>query len=114
MVTVHLGCLTDYYIAIGVNYLGHSGFAKKSYFWCTAESKNFSQLPEANVECRHIFDQMQTVFTGEFDKTVVSGAGVSDFVHIDHALKAKSNIPAKGLTELDRLAYVVAQIDCDC
>ena len=47
------------------------------------------------------------MFTGEFDKTIVSPAGVSDFVYIDEELRAKNKIPAGGLTELDRLSYVV-------
>jgi radial spoke head protein 9 len=35
-------------------------------------------------------------------------------VYIDADLLSKVKIPAKGLTELDRLAYVVQQIDSDC
>ena len=38
---------------------------------------------------------------------VVTPAGVSDFVYIDEELRAKNKIPATGLTELDRLSYVV-------
>jgi len=37
----------------------------------------------------------------------VSGTGVSDFVYIDEDLRAKNKIPQTGLTELDRLSYVV-------
>jgi len=47
------------------------------------------------------------VFTGEFDKVIVSAAGVSDFVYIDEDLRAKNKVPATGITELDRLSYVV-------
>lgn len=54
------------------------------------------------------------MFTGEFDKVIVSPAGVSDFVYIDEELRAKNKLPAGGLTELDRLSYVVQQIDSDC
>jgi radial spoke head protein 9 len=45
---------------------------------------------------------------------IVSGNGTSNLVFIDADLLCKVKIPAKGLTELDRLAYVVQQIDCDC
>ena len=47
------------------------------------------------------------MFTGEFDKVIVSAAGVSDFVYIDEDLRAKNKVPATGITELDRLSYVV-------
>jgi hypothetical protein len=57
---------------------------------------------------------MQTIFTGEFDKVIVSGLGVSDIVHIDEDLKKKINIPQTGITELDRLSHVVNQIESDC
>ena len=68
----------------------------------------FSQLPAPlSASCRPLFDQMQTVFTGEFDKVIVSGKGTSDLVYIDADLLSKVKIPTKGLTELDRLAYVV-------
>ena len=75
----------------------------------------FSQLPAPlSASCRPLFDQMQTVFTGEFDKVIVTGAGVSDFVYIDKDLRAQVTIPMNGITELDRLAHVVNQIDSDC
>lgn len=68
----------------------------------------FSQLPAPlSASCRPLFDQMQTVFTGEFDKVIVTGAGVSDFVYIDKDLRAQVTIPMNGITELDRLAHVV-------
>jgi len=54
------------------------------------------------------------VFTGEFDKVIVTAAGVSDFVYIDEDLRAKTKLPAAGITELDRLSYVVHAIDSDC
>ena len=54
------------------------------------------------------------MFTGEFDKVIVTGAGVSDFVYIDEALRAKIKLPVAGLTELDRLSHVVNKIDSDC
>jgi len=44
----------------------------------------------------------------------VTGAGVSDFVYIDEDLRAKCKVPQSGITELDRLSYVVCQIDSDC
>jgi len=51
------GCLTDYYIAVGINYLGKVGFCEKKFFWCTGDSKKFSELPEPTmVNCGALFD----------------------------------------------------------
>ena len=54
------------------------------------------------------------MFTGEFEKTIVAANGESSFLFVDKDLLGKVQIPARGLTELDRLSYVVHQIDNDC
>lgn len=76
--------LTDYYIALGVNYLGHVDFPQKQFFWCSGENLKFTQLPAPKMGNKKQFDAMQTMFTGEFDKVI-------NF----------------GITEIDRLSYVV-------
>ena len=40
--------------------------------------------------------------------------GVSTYVHCDSGVLSRCAIPARGLTELDRLSHVVSQIDSDC
>ena len=57
---------------------------------------------------------MQAVFTGEFENVIVQSNGVSEIVYTNKEMLACCNIPERGLTELDRLAYVVTQIDSDC
>ena len=100
---------------MGVNFLGNQDFAKKRFFWCTADNMKFSELPEPlSAKCRPVFDQIQSVFTGEFDKTIVEGSGISQFVFLDKDLLSKCKIPHRGITELDRLSHVVHQIDSDC
>ena len=100
---------------MGVNYLGHQEFADKQFFWCSGDSFKFTQLPAPTSDtCRPLFDQIQTVFTGEFDKIIVSPTGVSQYVHLDKAVLAQCQIPARGLSELDRLSHVVFQVDSDC
>ena len=37
-----IGALTDYYIALGVNFLGHQNFAEKKFFWCSGETLKFT------------------------------------------------------------------------
>ena len=96
-------------MAVGVTYMGEQNFAKKNFYWCTGgESMKFSELPESlGLQCGPLFDHIQTVFTGEFEKVIVKADGVSPFVHVDDFLRAQIKIPANGVTELDRLSYVV-------
>ena len=103
-------------MAVGVTYMGQQNFAKKNYYWCTGgEDMKFSELPASLASsCGALFDQIQTVFTGEFEKVIVKADGVSSFVHVDEFLRAQIKIPPQGITELDRLSYVVHQVDSDC
>lgn len=50
---------------------------------------------------------MQSVFTGQFDIVVVDNKGVSEMVYLDQDVLSQVKIPAKGITELDRLSHVV-------
>jgi hypothetical protein len=54
---------------------------------------------------------MQTFFFGEHERLIVDGKGFSPYVQL--CLK-KSQIPSRGLTELDRLSFVVRSIDFNC
>ena len=75
----------------------------------------FTKLPDSlSATCRPLFDQIQTIFTGEFNKVIIKANGVSDFLNVDKELLARVSIPARGITELDRLSHVVHQIDSDC
>jgi hypothetical protein len=77
-VLILLGCLTDYYIAVGVNFLGQPDFASKKFYWCTGDNMKFSEMPAPHsASCRPLFDQIQSVFTGEFDKCIVECNGLS-------------------------------------
>lgn len=74
----------------------------------------FAELPASIDSCRPLFDQIQSIFTGEFEKTIVQGNGTSQCLFVDQDLMKKVQIPTRGISELDRLSYVVRQIDCDC
>lgn len=110
--------MTDYYIALGINYLGRPALEfndSKRFFWCTSENLKFSELPAPLTDkCRPLFDQIQAVFTGEFEKVIVEPTGISQYLQPDQDLLRKVTIPHRGLTELDRLSYVVHQMDNDC
>lgn len=53
---------------------------------------------------------MNSYFTGEYDRVIIKASGPG--VVIDPA--AGLVMPPKNITELDRLAYVVRQIENDC
>lgn len=106
--------MTDYYIAVGINFLGQQEFASKQFFWCTGDNLKFTELPQPVRSCSRLFDQIQSMFTGEFEKLLVQSNGKSQVLFVEQELLAQVQIPARGLSELDRLSYVVNQIDSDC
>ncbi len=64
--------------------------------------------------CKAIFEQLQTYFSGEHQKVLVDAMGFSSVVHLRVGSFSAKDIPAGGLTELDRLSYVVHAIDSQC
>lgn len=112
-----IGVVNDYYIAMAVHYLGVSDFPRKTFFWCSSSNWTFSSLPQPFTHLKHVYDKVQVYFSGEFDKVVISANGKSDSVDVQaaHAGVGKPlEIPKKGVSELDRLAYVVTSVESDC
>ncbi len=65
----------------------------------------------------HVFDKIQVFFTGEFDRVLIDAHGKSEVVDVAeaHSIKTKPiELPKRGVTELDRLAYVVQTVENDC
>ena len=58
VITVVSGVDSDYYIAVGMNCLGHKGFPKRVFFWCTSKNWKFSHLNEPNWKMGPIFEQI--------------------------------------------------------
>lgn len=56
------------------------------------------------------FDQLTTYLTGEFDRIIFEDAIAGATVHEEHGII----LPSKHLTELDRVSYLVNQIERDC
>lgn len=96
-----LGTVKDYFVAVALTYTGQRDFPKKQFFWCSASNFIFAQLPDALKQHETAFNKMQTYFTGEFDRVLISGG--SEGVKIDEGLV----LPPKHVTELDRLAWTV-------
>lgn len=55
---VYLGVDSDYFIAVGMDCLGHKGFPKRSFYWSTSKNWKFSQLADPNLKMGPIFDQI--------------------------------------------------------
>ena len=53
---------------------------------------------------------MNTYFSGEYDRIIIEGTGPGTV--IDE--KAGIVLPPKGVTELDRLSYVINTIEDNC
>lgn len=106
------GVQNDYFIAYGTNYMGRKEFPCRQFYWCTSSNWTFSKLPCALKNLDNIFNQVQTYFIGEFDRTIIDNKGFSEFVHLSK--DQAECLPARGITELDRLSFVVSQIDNNC
>ena len=75
---IFLGIETDYYIAVGMNTKGTKDFPKRTFFWCQPNTWQFSLMSEPKEELGHIFNQIQTFFTGESERQIVDAGGFSD------------------------------------
>jgi len=113
--------VNDYYVAVGLNYVGVSDFPTKRFFWSsTATNWEFAELPKPMSHLgKSLFERIQTFFTGEFDRVLVDSNGKSS---TDYGFGADVQLTAeelelggkKGVTELDRLTYVVATVEKEC
>ena len=57
---------------------------------------------------------MNTFFTGESERNIVDAQGFSDQIMLRPGSFKPEELPAGGITEQDRLSYVVSQIDSQC
>lgn len=108
------GIETDYYIAVGQNTLGTKNFPKRVFYWCQPTTWQFSILPAAKMQFEPIFEQLQTMFTGEIERQIVDCEGFSDQMRLRNGSFDPAKLPANGITEQDRLSYVVCCIESQC
>jgi len=82
--------------------MGFSGESKT--FWCSSSSMIFSELPAplTNPEDLDNLLKINTLFTGEFDQVLFKGCGPAKVIDDELGI----TLPAKNITELDRLSYV--------
>ena len=82
----------------------------KNFYWCCSTNFIFSSLPKPSQDTVEKLRTFPSLFTGEFDQVLVESTEEPKV--IDAA--AGIVLPPKHLTELDRLAVVVHQIDRRC
>lgn len=82
----------------------------KNFYWCSSSNFVFSSLPcVTDAQARQLVD-MSCLFSGEFDTVLIESNDPPTV--IDAA--AGIILPPKHMTELDRLAATVREIDSTC
>lgn len=109
-----LGTIKDYFIALGLNFNGETGFCSKSFYWCSSTNYNFASMPLVSKKLAPTLATFNGLFTGEHDKILKEGVedGQETYVFENDVLVVSSK--GKNITELDRLAYTVNEIDRQC
>jgi radial spoke head protein 9 len=115
--------VNDYYVAVGLKYTGIEDFPQKRFFWSSSSTNwAFAELPKPLVHLgKGLFERIQAFYTGEFDRILIDREGKlgsQDYQLGDDLIIEPSNfeLPAgkKGITELDRLSYLVYIIEKEC
>ena len=61
-----------------------------------------------------LFDQIQCYFSGQHERQIIDRIGFSPYGHLNIQGVDMKNMPANGLTELDRLSFAVHTIENNC
>jgi radial spoke head protein 9 len=119
----NVGVVNDYYVAVGLSYTGIVDFPQKRFFWCSSSTNwAFAELPKPLIHLgKGIFERIQAFYTGEFDRILIDREGklgsaeyqLGDDLTIEPA-NFELPVGKKGITELDRLAYLVHIIEKEC
>ena len=82
----------------------------KNFFWCTSQNFTFASLPTVKASDASQLIDLGCLFSGEFDTVLIESTEAPKV--IDAA--AGIVLPPKHLTELDRLAATIREIDRAC
>lgn len=110
-----IGVEKDYYIAMALFYKEKLDFPKKTFYFCTSSNFSFSLLPEIQDYHIELVSKINSYFTGnpetilEYLSKDIDHFNPNDFDSIYKRASVKKN-----LTEADRLAYVIRNIEYDC
>lgn len=107
-----VGTVKDYFVAYSLDYSSKQfGFPSKSFYWCSSSNYIFATLPAPLEKFAKDFSEINVLFTGEHDRVVYENAGGAPIVvDEDEGIV----IPAKHVTELNRLSFVVHSIENNC
>lgn len=109
---IYIGTVKDYYIAYSVDYSKKThGFPSKHFYWCSSSNFIFATLPSPLEKFAKELTELNVFFTGEHDRVVLdTPASASVVIDEDQGII----IPAKNVTELNRLSQVVHSIELNC
>ena len=114
---LNLGTVRDYYVVYtltetlqGTVQPQVAHLPRKDFFWCSSSNFIFSSLPNVGAEQSKQLSEIHCLFSGEFDTVLIESQEPPKV--IDAA--AGIVLPPKHLTELDRLAVTVRNIDREC
>lgn len=108
------GTVKDYFIAMGLNLVNETDFCTKKFYWCSSTNFNFASLPCVDKKHIPVLSAVNGLFTGEHDKILKESESKADQeIYLeDDAIPIV--IKGKNTTELDRLSYVVNEIERQC
>jgi hypothetical protein len=115
-----LGTIKDYFLVYS---LDHSMKAKdsvgedrvatmpiKCFYWASSSNFVFSSLPQVAAASVAPLIEIRTLFSGEFDTVLIESSEPAKVIDAVMGII----LPPKHLTELDRLAVTVREIDRSC
>ncbi len=104
--------MKDYYIAYSLDYSRKThGFPGKNFYWCSSSNFIFASLPAPLEKFTKELTELNVFFTGEHDRVVLdTPASAAVVIDEDEGIV----IPAKNVTELNRLSQVVHSIENNC
>lgn len=107
------GTVKDYFIAYSLNSAQKTsaGFPTKQFYWASSTNFIFATLPKPLEQFAALFNDLNVFFTGEHDKIVIEKP-ISAPVVVDE--DEGIVLPAKYVTELDRLSHIVNSIENNC
>jgi radial spoke head protein 9 len=65
------GVYKDYYIAQTLNFKGHLEFPHIRFFWCTAQTWLFAELPNFSAGDEQYISRFNNAFSGEHDRVLI-------------------------------------------
>lgn len=107
------GTVRDYFVVYNIEKGETAQVPCKNFFWCSSLNFVFSSLPR--IGCPKSIARLlkeRSLFSGEFDCVIVQSSDPPRVIDAEAGII----LPPKHLTELDRLAVTVREIDraCSC